>query len=367
MCFPDLLTAEQCTGDLLAPLVNDEGVVELTTVRAALPGIVEIEDWLIHCGYLIFDGHVLTRTTPQPDLAAGVLSVVGHPMSAAELLAATGVETSERSFRGTLTRGKDLDRVGADNWGLKRWGMESYSTIADLIGNRVDAAVDRGADGADLGDLIEEISSSFGVSERSVRTYAATGDFTSTGGIVRRRDTPMVNTSTPELSNGLYRRDGRWCLLLTVTPDHLRGSGFTVPNGMTVDLGLEWNETRMLASDYGEHRVTWGNIGNSSVGSIRRHLEDLGTEVGDRVWIDLHGGERFTVTQAPASQATDLDGLDWLVDHVGAVPGEDAVASYAAVAEALGLAPDAPRRKVLARFRHRSDAEAVEVLENLWI
>lgn len=132
-------------------------------------------------------------------------------------------------------------------------------------------------------------------------------------------------------------------------------------------LGLEWNEPRMLPSDLGDQRIIWGNMGTSSVGSIRGILELLQVSEGDRIWIDLHEGERFTVTAVQPSRAEDLDGAAWLADHVGAVPGADDAESYGAVAEALGLAPDAPRRKVLARFRHRSDAEAVGVLERIWM
>jgi hypothetical protein len=72
------------------------------------------------------------------------------------------------------------------------------------------------------------------------------------------------------------------------------------------------------------------------------------------------------VTPAHSSDAAELDGLDWLVDHVGETPGEDDAASYGIVAEALGLAPDAPRRKVLARFRGSGNPrENLDVAERL--
>jgi hypothetical protein len=64
-------------------------------------------------------------------------------------------------------------------------------------------------------------------------TYAMTGQFISEGGIVGRRDTPQENTAVPEESRGFYLRNGRWFYLMTITKDHLRGSGFVVPNGMT--------------------------------------------------------------------------------------------------------------------------------------
>ncbi|WP_297006455.1 sigma factor-like helix-turn-helix DNA-binding protein, partial [uncultured Corynebacterium sp.] len=369
VCFPDLPTAAQRTGNLLAPLVNDEGVAELSDVlhRSSLDDPGTLKQWLSTCGYLILDNHVLTRVGSNPARAASLLSVVGRPMSVSEMYAGIGNSKSERSFRNGLYNSDELTRVGVEQWGLTRWGMPEYTGIADLIGQRVDAAVSDGAEGVLLSDLIDELTGEFGVAANSVTAYSATGDFTSTGGVVRRRTEPMANNATPEESNGVYVHEGRWCNLVTVTKDHLRGSGTYIPNGLTAMLDLEWNEPRMLPSDLGEQRIIWGNLGTSYVGSIRRFLDSLQAKEGDRIWIDLHDGERFSVSAAPESHAGEVDGLDWLVDHVGAVPGGDDATSTAAVAEALGLAPDAPRRKVLARFRHRSDAEAVEVLERIWM
>lgn len=368
LCFPDLPTAARRTAELVAPLVNEEGVVALATVleRSSIDDPTVLRDWLTTCGYLQVGEHVFTRVGSQPARAAALLSVVGHPMSAADLYAGISDAKTERSFRNGLNRGGDLVRVGVDRWALTRWGLPEYTGIADLIGRQVDAAVAAGDDGVPLDDLVDGLSRDFGVSTSSVKTYAATGEFTSTGGTVRRRTEPMVNNADPEDSNGLYLRDGRWCHLVTVTADHLRGSGSTVPNGMTAALDLPWNEPLLLPSDLGEQRVTWGNIGNSTIGSIRRYLEDLGCGLGDRVWIDLHDGQRFTVDPAPAS-TPGLTGIAWLADHVGAPVTSDEETDIAAVAGLLGLRPDAPRRKILARFRHRSDAPAVEVLEELWM
>lgn len=368
VCFPDLPTAARRTGNLLAPVVNAEGVVGLTDIleKSSIDDPVVLQEWLVTCGYLVAEGHVFTRVGSQPARAAGLLSVVGHPMSASEMYARISDAKTERSFRNGLGRGENLVRVGVDMWALSRWGLEEYTGIADLIGRRVDAAADDGEEGVALDTLVDDLTRDFGVSASSVRTYAGTGDYICTGGVVRRRTEPMVNNAEPEESNGVYRRDGRWCLLLTVTPEHLRGSGVTVPNGLTAGLDLSWNEPLMLAGAYGDHRVNWGGTGNSTVGSIRRFLVDLDCGAGDRVWIDLHDGEGFTVTTAPAA-TPGLTGLSWLADHVGADPAGDDATCYSAVAEALDLSPDAPRRKVLARFRHRSDAEAVAVLENLWM
>jgi DNA polymerase III epsilon subunit family exonuclease len=364
VCFPDLPTAAQRTGNLLAPMVNPEGVAPVADVleRSSLDDEAVLREWLRTCGYHVVGRHVFTRAGSIPARAAAVLSIAGHPMSVAEIYAAASETKSDRSFRNGLYASDALMRVGVDKWALTRWEMEEYTGIADLIARRVDA---RGEVAVD--ELIEELTGAFGVSAQSVRTFASVGEFEVNEGMVRRRAEPMTNSATPEDANGLYMRDGRWCYLMTVTKEHLRGSGFTVPNGMTAELDLVWNEPRELPCDWGTHRLVWGNIGSSSVGSVKRVLEDMGVGAGDRVWIDLHHGEYFSLTRALAATVDASAGTAWLAEHVGAGPTTDDETNVAAAAVALGLQADAPRRKILARFRHRSDSDAVELLERLWM
>jgi hypothetical protein len=89
-------------------------------------------------------------------------------------------------------------------------------------------------------------------------TYTVTGQFITEGGIVGRPDTPQENTAVPEVSRGLYLRNGRWCYLMTITKVHLRGSGFVVPNGMTSLLQLRWDEPVTIPGAFGDQKITWG-------------------------------------------------------------------------------------------------------------
>lgn len=195
VCFPDLPSAAQRTGDLLVPLVNAEGVVPVSDVleRSSLDDEATLRDWLVTCGYVVHGDHVFTRTGSHPARAASLLSVVGRPMSVSELFAQIGNGKSEKSFRNGLYRGDELRRVGLDQWALARWGMSEYTGIADLIGQRVDGATTDGNEGALLEELIDELTAEFGVAASSVTTYANTGDFTTRDGMVRRRTEPIVN------------------------------------------------------------------------------------------------------------------------------------------------------------------------------
>lgn len=366
--FPDYSTAKQATADLLDDTATPEGTVRISSVleRSGIADADTFGAWIAECGYTVHDGHVLTQTRTHAHYAAGLLSVAGRPMTATELAELMPRVGNEGSFRTALAAAENVTRVGLESWGLRRWGMEEYTDIADLIGRRVDAASDDGESGVRLSELVDELSSTFGVSPKSVMTYAMTGQFISEGGIVSRRDTPQENTAVPEESRGLYLRNGRWCYLMTITKDHLRGSGFVVPNGMTSFLQLRWDEPVTIPGAFGDQKITWGNIGSSSIGSIRQYVEEMDLRIGDRVWVDLHDGEQFSLTPARPSESG-VSGMAWLADHVGADPSGDEADIYTTVAEAIGYDANAPRRKILARFRHRLDREAVGVLEGLWM
>lgn len=45
-------------------------------------------------------------------------------------------------------------------------------------------------------------------------------------------------------------------------------------------MGLSWNQPVLLPSGMGEHRVHWGNVGVSSIGSVKRFLDAVGCGLG---------------------------------------------------------------------------------------
>ena len=117
-------------------------------------------------------------------------------------------------------------RCGRGTWALAEWGEEEWTTIFDLINRRIDES----KTGAALEDL--------NARRRSVWDYH----------IVRSSRTPRPNSSskTDGASRGadesprlrylrkawaLYRRDGKWSLLVTVTRGHLRGFRSQIPSG----------------------------------------------------------------------------------------------------------------------------------------
>ncbi|HLR48264.1 MAG TPA: hypothetical protein VK089_04235 [Corynebacterium sp.] len=114
--------------------------------------------------------------------------------------------------------------------------------------------------------------------------------------------------------------------------------------------------------------------------SIRRFIEQFNATVGDRVWLKFGDDRSFNVTPAPRLDSS-LKGLAALYNRIGFAVTEpqiekllrnedgtgeaNASALLAPVNDALGLSPDAPRRRTvsLLRQRHQDDlAEAISTL-----
>lgn len=362
VCFPDLKTAASRTKELLQERTNAEGVVRLDELQTDLTPAL-LTEWLRQCGYQVLEGHVLTRVGSLPARAAGILSIRGVPMSVAEIYKAVGQGRTERSFRNALNANDELMRTSMDEWALRRWGGEEYSSLKDAIGLRVQRAVDAGEAGVPLADLLDELPKKFGVAENSVRVYAGEGDFELVDGLVIPRVSENVNNGTPEESDRMYMRDGRWQLLLTVTPDHLRGSGCPVPSGLTAMLGVRYGEPLEIPSELGPQKVYWATM--HTLGSIKRFCDALGLQPGDRAWVDVHEGQWFEVRRAAG--LTGATGLAGVAEYMGESPEGTEAELEARIAQALGLRSGAPRRKILARVRHRGAGEVVDVLEGLWV
>lgn len=365
VCFPSLKKARERTENLLNRGRDSYGVVPLDWVeeRTALSP-ADLREWLDHCGYRLFEGNVLTETRSLPALAAGVLSTRGEPQDLDSLYEAIGQGRSNRSLANSLNASEGIVRVSASKWGLPEWGYEEYTTLVKLIERRLLAATDAGDEGVPLTALLTELPSKFDVAENSVRTYASTGQFELVDGIVKWRSEAPEMTSSPEESRDMYWRDGRWKLLITVTSDHLRGSGSRAPGGVIRMLGLQYNESAEIPSDIGTQRVTWGPT-SSTLGTIRRLLEQQGIGEGERVWLDFHEGEYFSLERALPQQGA--EGLAALAEHVGEAPEGDDEALRSAVSRALGLGDNGANRRILSRFRARQDAFAVQLLEDLWL
>lgn len=112
-----------------------------------------------------------------------------------------------------------------------------------------------------------------------------------------------------------------------------------------------------LPSRLGPQAVRYNRAG-STLGTIRRFLLDLGVGEGDRVWLEFHDDGHFDITRATSlmeePSVANLMGLD--VTREQLVP---------AVNRALGLQPNAPRRRAVAILRHRYQDDLADMVREL--
>lgn len=357
-------------------LTDDFGIAPLSELAATL-GIPEeiVREWIAQrTMYKIFEGHLFTKVTSVSDRAVALLAHRGKPMHI-DAIAAVITDRNSRGIDGRLALDPRTKRCAPGTWALAQWELEEWTTIADYISRRIDDAVTQGQDGVLLDDVIAG-ATAFGVSENSVRTFAAGGEFVVEDGYVRKRSDEEMEPidATPEESRNLYLRDGQWCLLLTINRDHMRGSGSAIPAGIAGMYGLGYGEEKLLPSRLGDQRIAVGRT-NTSMSTISRFVNDMQLAEGERVWI--HFGDTFDITRAPAENP-DAEGLAALVNAFGldeefaaelsaegnaAELNVDAV--LAAINRQLGLPADAPRRKTVSRLRHRRDDELADTIQAL--
>lgn len=357
-------------------LTDDFGIAPLSELAATL-GIPEeiVREWIAQrTMYKIFEGHLFTKVTSVSDRAVALLAHRGKPMHIDDI-ATVITDRNSRGIDGRLALDPRTKRCAPGTWALAQWELEEWTTIADYISRRIDDAVTQGQDGVLLDDVIAG-ATAFGVSENSVRTFAAGGEFVVEDGYVRKRSDEEMEPidATPEESRNLYLRDGQWCLLLTINRDHMRGSGSAIPAGIAGMYGLGYGEEKLLPSRLGDQRIAVGRT-NTSMSTISRFVNDMQLAEGERVWV--HFGDTFDITRAPAENP-DAEGLAALVNAFGldeefaaehAAEGNaaelDVDAVLAAINRQLGLPADAPRRKTVSRLRHRRDDELADTIQAL--
>ncbi|WP_296103644.1 sigma factor-like helix-turn-helix DNA-binding protein [uncultured Corynebacterium sp.] len=406
VCFPSFEDCQKKTTELLDEKADRYGVVSFQDIqRVSHVPEDDLVKWIEGCGAAVIGDHVVANPTTAVSRIQAALDITGHPLSLDEIAHIWGIGQA-RSLANAAYSEDSIIRISKTKYALREWGLEEFISIRDFIGSRV------GDESADLDDLISEGTTKFGVSASSIRSYASSGEFRLDDGIVSRRNDDIEPTRQPEDCRGLYWRNGRWQYLVTVNHDHMRGSGTGVPAGVALLLGLHLGQPRHIASDDGDQSVTWNATGTTT-GSIRRLLLAQGITEGERVWMDFGNGTYFRIESAPPrapflleddvsaereepgdtpnplhaggvglgpeSRSITMvnlanymgishDEIAQRIDDLGGETGNTIdKACESLVAQYLGLSRDAPRRRIVARLRHRHDKDAIAMVEELWL
>lgn len=345
----------------LAEISNELGVDETLLVEwmRDRTGIVLLPD----------EEHIIAASNHQ-DRAIGALSLAGTPLSVEDIVAALGVDSNPRSVANQLAVDERITRVGNNKYALSAWGMEEFTSINSWIASRI-AESETGS--VPLEELIAD-APTFNVSESSVRAYAAGSDFELIDGMVTLSSGQAeILTDDPQDYRDLYYRDGAWEMLVTVTNDHLRGSGFQIPRGVTGIYGVPVGGEVAVPSRLGDQFVRVNKLKQCSTSTIRRFLQELEVQEGDRVWL-RYEPTHFDVRRAPAVQFhsagdTEVESLDLphVLDYMALDPAlaDDPAQALNAINVAFGLEEGAPRRRTVAVFRHRGQDQFADVVRSL--
>jgi hypothetical protein len=284
------------------------------------------------------------------DKAEIVLRLVGEPRSVDEINDHIGEGHAASSLRNALASDPRFVRIDkAGNFALSEWGMEEYSGIANEIVERIE----RAGGEVDLEDLVSEFVSSFGVSQNSIRMYAASPAFILQNGRVRLRNPaePYKPDDRVFRVRGLYVGvSGHVIVHDMVDNDVLRGSGRQLPEPAAASLGMQPGDRLAFAFQDGSVVVSWPrtSVMGPSLGSVRRVAAKLGLEAGDRFRLIFDPAAMTCV--AESVDPSTLEGLTGLHAPLGL--------ETETVAAALRVDP----KLVRARLQARGDNEVLAML-----
>lgn len=378
---PDFLTQFDAA---LEAHADNNGVARLADIADEL-GISadQVEEFLVReesTSRLIIGDCVAINAGSHQDRAVAVLAIHEKPMTVDEIFEVLG-SGNGRSASNQYAVDPRLIKVSLNKWALAEWGMEEYRTITDWLGRRVDAGTElvelEGVEleegeisGVKLEDLFAE-AERLEISQSSIRAYSAGAEFQIVDGVVIRRVEEQSDryARSIEETRDMVMRDGEWHLLMEVNSDHLRGSGFAVGSGIANFYEVSPKGECALDSRLGTQYVRVNGLGQTQVSTMKRFLDDLGVNVGDRVFLKFGEDKTFEVSLAPGSEP-DATGVAAIYDALGiALDDLDADASIedqlAPVNEALGLRPNAPRRRTVAMFNHRRQEGLANLVQAL--
>ena len=242
-------------------------------------------------GWKLIDENSLIRWPKGlAEKALSVLSFESRPLLPSEINRRIGEGNANSSLQNLLSSDPRFIRVDKQNrFGLSVWGLEEYSGIAEEIRQRIERSGGR----AYLSEMVEEFSTLFGVSERSVRAFAKAPAFVTEGDLVRmRRDDEFEDLLTADArAAGIFNfsKQGAVVQLLKINRDSIRGSGRGVHKALALSLGLRPGSKEVFRSaegSVGSVTVSWPDTSMApTIGSVKDAVEHLDLKIGDDIHI----------------------------------------------------------------------------------
>lgn len=357
---PSINAAKVATQTVLSENGGKHGVVALVDMtlfydnqRVQAPADATRE-WFAYCGYVVRDNWIFTRTRSIADWAAGALFVTGSPLSAQEILDRLPVDRSLIVLKNALHGDDRFKRIDRDKWALAEWEGEAYSGIKGQI--RQELGRNGGEIAMDL--LIERITGQFSVHANSVMAYASNPPFESRGGQVRFATGGRGSKKPLQRTARLYRHDDSLLYRITISTDHLRGSGFPAPVALASELGLQRGTACELRSPLGPQALSWTNMQPAfgSIGSLLLNCGDIGT--GQEVFLVIGTDRSFDIRLIDDAETGSLTRAMRLVGFDDTAVDDP----LPALARAIDLPEKSPVTSVIGGYRDRGDGDVADLL-----
>jgi hypothetical protein len=362
-----LCKAEVPDRNVLESCSDERGRVDLDRVRSRLAEVGLLPDaqttWIEQVGRVKFvEGSWLLWDGSVPDKAFRLLEIWGEPATPEQIVDAIGEGHDLKASRNRLFDDERFMRVDMNRIGLRSWGLEEYSSIAEEI----DQELERRGGPADIDDVVSTLVSRFSLREASVWLYVTAPMFVIEGSTVRRRTTgdplPAVQPVT-EIPDCYLLGPDSLVWRMDISTETLRGSGRLLPSPIGAWLGVLPGGRLSLAANGGTVRVTWpGTSPNGpSLGSVRFLAEALNAQPGDQGLLCFHRDSKtiaLTVIDREAMEAA--QGLRRLSLLTG-IPHADGDAGFL---HALGVAlgTRGTRAAVCAELMRRGEHELASLI-----
>lgn len=319
------------------------------------------EPWVSELGCFRFSGaHLVPWDGNLGDKAEAILTLRKQPMTQEDISAEIPEEHNPRTLGNRLVGDSRFCRTDPDHFALKAWGLPEYSSIVDQLVEEISL---KGGE-AKPEYLIETLTSKFGVSQSSVRSYLGSPRFARTawGTIrVRMEGESFTVDKKVELTRRCYRLSRGWAHRVTIDGELLRGSGRPLPGPFAVELGLAPLKSVDVPSSYGKIHASWP-AQQATIGSLRRIAETLGGKAGDYLFIESLPKPKLRFLLIKREDVERATGLQRLQIEVGCTAAVDGKIALRRIASALGLDhADAS----LAAIRRRLQARAEDDLASL--
>lgn len=345
--------------------ITSGGPIAVADGEEALRGIgivpSELRDWVVSVGgYRLHEEQLVRWGGSIADKAEVLLRLSGTPLNRDELATRLGPGTNSRSMANQLYEDPRFKRTGIRHFGLAEWEHDEYTGVADEIAQEIG----RQGGEASLDHLVTFVSATYGVSEASVRAYASGPRFerAPNGSVQLRSETAIRSSSRPiEMTRGAFIVKGNWALRIRINDQHLRGSGFPIPESVARAFGLEPLSALENDSPWGRIRLGWPSL-SPHIGSIRPALEAMGAAEGDLVFLAASEGA-FAFHHVERTSLEQAAGPARLVLEAGGHSSDGD--PLPAIARALAIDESSTEATIARRLRARGEDELASLVTQL--